>query len=40
MEVMMEKFIGIAEIDQAAAAIREKTKQTPSVAIILGSGLG
>lgn len=40
MEVMMEKFIGIAEIDQAAAAIREKTKQTPSIAIILGSGLG
>ncbi len=36
----MEKFIGIAEIDQAAAAIREKTQQTPSVAIILGSGLG
>jgi purine-nucleoside phosphorylase len=40
MEVMMEKFIGIAEIDQAAAAIREKTNQSPSVAIILGSGLG
>ncbi len=36
----MEKFIGIAEIDQAAAAIREKTKLSPSVAIILGSGLG
>ncbi len=36
----MEKFIGIAEIDQAAATIRGKTDQSPSVAIILGSGLG
>ncbi len=36
----MEKFIGIAEIDQAVNAIKEKTTQNPSVAIILGSGLG
>lgn len=40
MEVNMEKFIGIAEIDQAVNAIKEKTTQNPSVAIILGSGLG
>jgi purine-nucleoside phosphorylase len=40
MEVKMDKFIGIAEIDQAVNAIRGKTNQVPSVAIILGSGLG
>ena len=36
----MEKFIGIAEIDQAAAVIRGKTRQKPLTGIILGSGFG
>ena len=36
----MEKFIGLAEIDQAASAIRSKTNQSPILGIILGSGLG
>jgi purine-nucleoside phosphorylase len=39
-EVEMEKFIGISEIDQAAAVVRGKTSQSPVAGIILGSGLG
>jgi purine-nucleoside phosphorylase len=40
MEVEMETFIGISEIDQAAAVVRGKTSQSPVAGIILGSGLG
>ena len=36
----MDKFIGIAEIDQAVQAIRQRTKKQPLIGIILGSGLG
>lgn len=36
----MEKFIGIAEIDQSVKFIRSKTKKQPLIGIILGSGLG
>lgn len=40
MEVEMETFIGISEIDQAVAVVRGKTRQSPVAGIILGSGLG
>lgn len=36
----MDKFIGIAEIDQAVQAIRQRTKKQPLIGIVLGSGLG
>jgi purine-nucleoside phosphorylase len=36
----MEKFITLAEIDQAADAIRAKTSHKPRIGMILGSGLG
>jgi purine-nucleoside phosphorylase len=36
----MDKFIGIAEIDQAVQAIRQRTIKQPLIGIVLGSGLG
>jgi len=36
----MEKFISIADIEQAADAIRARTDIKPEVGMILGSGLG
>lgn len=36
----MKEYFSLAEIDQAAAAVRAKTVQQPKVGLILGSGLG
>lgn len=36
----MDKFIGMAEIDQAVQTIRQRTKKQPLIGIVLGSGLG
>lgn len=40
MEIMMEKFITLDEIDRARGFIAKKITNTPKVGIILGSGLG
>jgi purine-nucleoside phosphorylase len=36
----MKEYLSIAEIDQAAQAVRSKTRHAPRVGLILGSGLG
>ena len=36
---VMPNFITLQQIDEAAAAIRDRTSQRPRVGIILGSGL-
>lgn len=36
---MMQTFITLAQIDEAAEAVRKRTSQLPRVSIILGSGL-
>lgn len=40
MEIMMEKFITLDEIDRARDFVAKKITGTPKVGIILGSGLG
>jgi purine-nucleoside phosphorylase len=36
----MKEYLSLAEIDQAAQAVRTKTRHAPRVGLILGSGLG
>lgn len=36
----MKEYLTLAEIDEAADAVRGKTNQTPTIGLILGSGLG
>lgn len=36
----MKEYYSLEEIDQAAAAVRERTGQQPKVGLVLGSGLG
>ncbi len=36
----MKEYLTLAEIDEAAQAVRSKTNQKPTVGLILGSGLG
>jgi purine-nucleoside phosphorylase len=40
VEVQVDEFITLAQIDQAADYIRTRTKYKPRVGLILGSGLG
>lgn len=36
----MKEYFSLEEIDQAAAAVQERTNQQPKIGLILGSGLG
>lgn len=40
MEVNLDKFFTLQEIDASAAVVRRRTRYQPKVGIILGSGLG
>jgi purine-nucleoside phosphorylase len=39
-EVMMEEFLTIQQIDEAAGYVREHSRYSPEIGMILGSGLG
>ena len=36
----MDTFVTLAEIDEAAQAVRERISGQPKIALVLGSGLG